>query len=149
MSIAALRERGLVEPLAEPREQRSPVPRVLSDKLGHHALLDERDDGLLRLGGQLGHGAGLAVAHERVLADNPHEHVRRSRAHDIAEPERLPQPCVQWHGIDAGDPHWPGSGRRTACIQPARKRPINTTMAPQARARGAPVRCAWSASVIA
>jgi hypothetical protein len=70
------RERGLEQPPGDPRQQRPPLGRVLADQLRPDPLLDERDDGLLRLGRQLRHGTRLAVADEAVLGDDPHEHVR-------------------------------------------------------------------------
>src|SRR3954454_17826130 len=85
------------------------MTRVLPDELRCDALLDERDDRLLRLARQRRHGTSLAVADEAVLADDSHENVGRGRPHDVAEPERCLQPCVERHRLDAGDPHLPSS----------------------------------------
>ena len=98
-----LRERGLKQPLAHPREQRPPVPRVLSDELRRDALLHERHHRLLRLSRQLRHRTGLAPADQPVLRRDPEQHIGGGRAHDATEPERHAQPRGERHGLDTGD----------------------------------------------
>jgi hypothetical protein len=49
---------------------------IAADEERRHALFDELDDGFLRLAGEGGDRAGLAVAGHAVVGSHDHDHIR-------------------------------------------------------------------------
>jgi hypothetical protein len=72
---ATVKRRGL-EDAAQVGQEGEPVLGIAADEERRRALFDELDDGLLRLAGEGGDRAGLAVAGHAVVGSHDHDHIR-------------------------------------------------------------------------